>query len=119
MKICGRVILVLDDGCVFVPFIAITFGFSVASESVAEDTGTVTLVVSVTSGTLDRDLDISYSTVDLTSTNAATSKMPPDAACFIFHCSKTRDFMCIKKVQWVLDYPNSSMPVNSQHWSDK
>ena len=26
------------------------------------------------------------------------------------------NIMC---VQWVLDYPNSSVPVNSQHWSDK
>ena len=22
-------------------------------------------------------------------------------------------------IQWVLDYPNSSVPVNCQHWSDK
>ena len=89
--------IVLHDAFVFVPFIAITFGFTVASESVAEDTGTVTLIVTVTSGTLDRDLDIGYSTVELTSTNAAGSKMP-NAACFLFHWFETRDFMSIKVV---------------------
>ena len=57
-------------------FVAITLGFTVGDQSINEDNGTVTLVVSVIpgSGTLQRSIDITYRTVALTSGNAATSK---------------------------------------------
>ena len=74
MNTRDRVTLVINDTHVFSPFIAITFGFTVADQSIDEDTGTVTLQVSVISGTLQRSVNITYHTVELALGNVAKSK---------------------------------------------
>ena len=67
----GRVVLVINVGVLFVPFKAISFGFTFGNEDINEDAGTVTLDVSVISGTLQRSVDIAYSSVELVTSNAA------------------------------------------------
>ena len=75
LKRRGRVVLVVNIGVMFVPFKAISFGFTFGDEDVDEDNGTVALEVSVISGTLQRSVDIAYSTVEVATRNAAKSKM--------------------------------------------
>ena len=58
----------------FAALAVVSFGFTVGDQTVNEDSGTVTLQVLVTSGTLQRGVDITYHTEDLASGNVATSK---------------------------------------------
>ena len=66
----------------FVPFKAIRFGFTYGDNDVDEDTGTVTLEVSLISGTLQHSVNITYSTVELATSNAAKSEMVYAMHCF-------------------------------------
>ena len=69
----------------FDSFIAITFGFTFGDEDVTEDTGTVTLDVSVISGTLQRTVDVTFSTMELATSNAAKSKIVYVMDSFLHH----------------------------------
>ena len=55
-------------------FIAITFGFTTGDQSVDEDSGAVTLQVSVIAGTLQHSADITFNTAASTSGNTAASE---------------------------------------------
>ena len=73
-----KLIQVINKTYILGTFIVIVLGFTVDDLSVPEDTGTATLQVSVISGTLQCSMDITYSTMELTSSNTAKSEIVYD-----------------------------------------
>ena len=89
----GRVVLRINIGPVSARFKGISFGFTFNNEDVYEDAGTVTLDVSVISGTLQCRVDIAYSTMELATNNAAKSKM--DYIMYFFLTNASHIILCL------------------------